>query len=237
VVGLRLGRASNELAHLKSSIQEHPEPMRHLSRSLAIGLVAVILAGCLGQSPSASPSASVAPASVPPSEAAASQPPPASETPAPEPSEDATGPFTCDLPVHVNATVPLANITDVRVGTHDGYDRVVFEFSDGIPEAFLERATPPFTHDASGAPITVDGTSFLRLILRGGTKQTEDGTSSYTGSTDFDAGLPALVHLIEGGDFEAQSTWYLGLSAEACVRVMALVGEGGSPRLVIDIEH
>jgi len=215
--------------------------MRHFSRSLAIGLVAGILAGCLGQSPSPSPSASVAPASVPPSDSPASQPPAASESPgdstAPEPSENAANPFTCDLPVHVDATVPRANITDVRIGTHDGYDRVVFEFADGLPEAFLERVTPPFTHDATGAPITVDGTSFLRVILRGGTKQTDDGTSSYDGSTDFAAGLPTLVHLIEGGDFEAQSTWYLGLSTEACVRVMALVGEGGSPRLVIDIEH
>jgi len=214
--------------------------MRHLPRSLAFGLVAVILAGCLGQSPSPSPSASPATASVTPSGAPASQPP-ASDSPgastAPEPSEDATGPFSCDLPVHVNATVPRANITDVRAGTHDGYDRVVFEFADGIPEAFLERVTPPFTHDASGEPITVEGTSFLRLILRGGTKQTDDDTSSYEGSTDFDAGLPTLVHLIEGGDFEGQSTWYLGLTSEACVRVMALVGEGGSPRLAIDVEH
>ena len=55
-----------------------------------------------------------------------------------------------------------ANIADVRVATHDGYDRVVFEFTDGLPEVFLERAEPPFTHDASGAPIDVEGTSFLR---------------------------------------------------------------------------
>ena len=46
-----------------------------------------------------------------------------------------------------------------------------------------------------------------------------------------------LVDLVEGGDFEAQSTWYLGLSADACVRVMRLVGEGGPARLVIDVAH
>ena len=61
-------------------------------------------------------------------------------------------------------------------------------------------------------PIEVQGESFLRLILRGGTKQTEEGTSSYDGPTEFETGYPALVHLIEGGDFEAQSTWYFGLA-------------------------
>ena len=50
-------------------------------------------------------------------------------------------------------TVARANITDVRIGTHDGYDRVVFEFAGGLPEVSLERAEPPFTHDASGEPI------------------------------------------------------------------------------------
>ena len=128
-----------------------------------------------------------------------------------------------------------AQIVDVRVGTHADYDRVVFEFADGLPEISLDRATPPFTQDASGLPIDVEGTSFLRLTMRGGTKQTEDGTSSYDGPTDFDPGFPMLVDLAEGGDFEAQSTWYLGLNGEACPRV-TLLTEDGAPRLVIDVE-
>ena len=54
------------------------------------------------------------------------------------------------------------------------------------------------------------------------------------GATDISAAFPTLVHLIEGGDFERQSTWYLGLSGEACVRVLLL---DAPPRLVIDVEH
>ena len=133
-----------------------------------------------------------------------------------------------------DATVARAQITDVRVGTHADYDRVVFEFANGLPEFTLERATPPFTQDASGMPVEVDGSSFLRLTMRGGTKQTEDNTSSYDGPTDFDPGFPTLVDLVEGGDFEAQSTWYLGLASEACVRVIRLTDDGAQ-RLVIDV--
>ena len=63
-----------------------------------------------------------------------------------------------------------------------------------------------------------------------------EGTSSYDGPTEFDPGFETLVDLVEGGDFEAQSTWYLGLAREACVRVIRLTDDG-APRLVIDVEH
>ncbi len=158
---------------------------------------------------------------------------PASEEPVPS---DALGAFSCDLPVVDDATVARAQITDVRVGTHADYDRAVFEFANGLPEFTLERATPPFSHDASGMPVEVDGSSFLRLTMRGGTKQTEDNTSSYDGPLEFHPGFSGLVDLVEGGDFEAQSTWYLGLASEACVRVIRLTDDGAQ-RLVIDVEH
>ncbi|MGH2383030.1 MAG: AMIN-like domain-containing (lipo)protein [Candidatus Limnocylindria bacterium] len=205
-----------------------------LFRAASIVIVGVVLAGCMGDS--ATPPASNVDASVPPSTSV----PPAASAPAsasvePVPSEE-LGPFSCDLPVVEDATVALANITAVRVGTHANYDRVVFEFANGLPEITLDRGTPPFTHDATGMPIEVDGASFLRLTMRGGTKQTVDGTSSYDGPTDFDPGFAGLVALVEGGDFEAQSTWHLGLATEACVRVLRLTDDG-APRLVIDVEH
>ena len=212
--------------------------MRHPLRPVVIGLVAMAVVACSspvasGGSPEASPQPST-PAATPtaaPSDQASSAP-----TAEPIPSEDLEGDFSCDLPVHVDQTVARANITDVRIGSHEGYDRVVFEFRDGLPEGSLEVAEPPFTHDASGLPVDVEGESFLRLIMRGGTKQQEDGTSSYSGATDFDPRHPALVDLVEGGDFEAQSTWYFGLAADSCVRVTTLEDDG-SARLVIDIEH
>ena len=198
--------------------------MRVLHRSLIVGVLAIFVVGCTAQaSPSASPSTSLQP-SVPSATPSASEAP-GSESPSVEPSaSEDLGPFACDLPVVEDATVPLANITDVRVGTHGDYDRVVFEFEQGLPEITLDRAVPPFTHDASGMPIDVDGSSFLRLTMRGGTKQTSTGTSSYSGPTEFTPEYDTLVHLVEGGDFEAQSTWYFGLDSEACVRVQRFCG-------------
>jgi hypothetical protein len=209
-------------------------PRRH--RTLIPGAIALALAtsACFGGG--ASPSASAEP-SAPVSQPSAT---PGSSVTAPSaaPSEAAPTEFTCDLPIHLDATTAIANITDVRVATHEGFDRVVFEFAGGLPEVILERASPPFAHDASGEPIDVDGSSFLRLTLVGGTKQMPDGSSSYEGPRDFSTAFPTLVHLVEGGDFEARSTWYLGLSSEACVNVFTLNAEGDSgPRLVIDLEQ
>jgi hypothetical protein len=208
--------------------------MRHLHRILAIGLIGLVVVGCTTPAASVSPSQTAAPTQT--AAPSATDQPATTDSPDPIPSDELEE-FTCDeLAFHEDATVGRANIVDVRMATHDGYDRVVFEFVNGVPEAFLERVQPPFTHDASGAPVDVEGTSFLRLIMRGGTKQTEEGTSSYDGPIEFDPGFPTLVDLVEGGDFEAQSTWYFGLSSEACVRVLALTDDG-APRLVIDIEN
>jgi hypothetical protein len=209
--------------------------MRHFVRPLAVGFLAVLLAGCLGTA--ASPSASLPSAAPATASAAATGAPTASQDASAEPipSED-LGPFTCDFPIHIDATVALANLTATRIGQHDGYDRVVFEFEQGIPEVSIERAEPPFTEDASGAPLDVDGSSFLRITMRGGTAQTEDGSSSYNGASAYDPEFDTLTALVRGGDFEAQSTWYVGMTNEACVRV-GVLAEEGAPRLVIDLEH
>lgn len=196
---------------------------------LALLLASLALAACAGSaatpSTALSPEASGSPELGSPTVRASAHP---------VPSED-LGPFTCDLPIVEPGSVAIANIVDVRTGSHDGYDRVVFEFEQGTPELTLDRAVPPFTQDASGAPLTVEGDSFLRLTMRGGTKQTDAGTSSYDGPTDIDLAHPALVDVVEGGDFERQSTWYLGLGgADACARLLVL---DGPPRIAIDVEH
>jgi hypothetical protein len=156
-----------------------------------------------------------------------------SQEPSPEPS-DGLGDFDCSSPQSGAGTVARAQITDVRVGTHAAYDRVVFVLGNGIPEFTLEKATPPLLKDPSGLPLEVKGEAFWRLVMQGGTKLSPSGTLTYDGETDLKPSFPQLAELIEGGDFEAVSTWYLGLNSPSCVRVLALTAPS---RLVIDIEH
>jgi hypothetical protein len=210
-----------------------------LSRRIlgALALIAsIILAGCNAGSPSVEPSgSSVAPSSVEPSGTAsttASVEPSAGES-ATEPTESLP-PFACTPSVSIASTTDRAQITDVRVGTHDGYDRVVFEFASGLPDAVIEAALPPFYADPSGLEIDVAGTAFLKVTMHGASKVSPDGGVTYGGATDFEPGFDQLVQLVEGGDFEAVSTWYLGLDGGGCIRVLTLAAPS---RLVIDIEH
>ena len=212
-----------------------PHSSRHIFGAFAL-IAGIILAGCTpaGSTPeSASPSSSAA--SVEPSVAAsadASVEPSASAT-SNEPTESLP-PFACTPSVTIAHTTDRAQITDVRVGTHDGYDRVVFEFASGLPDAVIEAVLPPFYADPSGLEIEVAGSAFLKLTMHGASKISPDGGVTYAGSTNFEPGFDQLVQLVEGGDFEAVSTWYLGLNGGGCIRVLTLPDPS---RIVIDIEH
>lgn len=204
-------------------------------------IVSVLLAGCAASSPSPSPSAAVSSApsaSVGPS-ATASEP--ASVAPSATPTTPASAevseslvPFACVPSVTISRTTERAQITDLRVGTHAGYDRVTFEFTGGVPQTVVEGVLPPFFSDPGGQPLEVSGTAFLKVTMNGGTKVAPDGSVTYAGSTNIQPGFPRVVQLIEGGDFEAISTWYIGLQGGGCYRVLALAGPD---RLAIDIEH
>jgi len=178
-------------------------------------------------SPTASPSAT--PTQTPSATPTPSVTPPV--TASPEPT-DALGPFTCSLPLTRAGTAAGAqqgDPTDVRVGTHDGYDRIVFEYSgSATPTLTIETVQPPFTHDPSDLPMTVAGSAFLRIKLEGVLM------GGYTGATDFKPNYPALVELAQQGDFEGIQTWIVGLTKTSCVRVIQL---NDPTRLVIDIEQ
>lgn len=133
-----------------------------------------------------------------------------------------------------------ALLTDVRVGTHPGYDRVVLEFvSRGAPTAETSTyevapAAPPYLQDPSGLPMSIRGDRALGIVLRGATAATLDGRSAYLGSRDFVTHFPALDEFKSKGDFEAVSSWLAGLNQSGCVRTLVLT----SPtRLVLDFPH
>jgi hypothetical protein len=209
-----------------------------LSRPMlgALALIASIaLASCTGGSPS--PASAVASASIAPSDAPSG---PVSVAPSATTAESASEPteslpaFVCTPSVTVPHTTDRAQITDVRVGTHDGYDRVVFEFTSGLPDAVIQGVLPPFYADASGLEIQVAGNAFLQVTMNQASKVDPDGRVTYSGPTKFEPEFDQLVQLIEGGDFEAVSTWYLGLEGGGCYRILTLEAPS---RLVIDIEH
>jgi hypothetical protein len=209
-------------------------------KRIAATLIVLVLTACTA-STSPSPSASITPSTV--ATEAPTAPSTATPTPgptpspttapttAPEPTAD-LGAFISNYPYAVDGNAGRAHIEAVRVGSHRGYDRIVFQFEAGIPAMDVRVGRPPFTYDPSGLPMKVDGSDFLVFILRGGTGLTPNGRVTYDGPTDFTPDYPILVQFIQAGDFEAQSEWVAGLTGPACIRVFTL---RRPDRLVIDL--
>jgi hypothetical protein len=137
----------------------------------------------------------------------------------------------------------FTNLTDVRVGAHNGFDRIVFEFAapkpnpggaGGVPFYEIRQARPPFTEDPSDLPLQVEGEAFVRVVMQGATGYDFDGNSTYAGPHTLTAGFGTLTQAVEGGDFEATMTWILGLSRPTCWHVQEL---HDPDRLVIDFQH
>ena len=160
--------------------------------------------------------------------------PTASATPVETASPSAA---VCDTTASGKGTVAYAQILDVRVASHGDYDRIVFEFGPrggaaGVPAYEIKAAARPIYKDPSGLPLTISGDPVFGITLRGGTRMGIDGTTGYTGTTDFKTGYKTLSEFAEGGDFEAIVTWYAGLSGASCVSATVLADPA---RLVIDV--
>lgn len=154
--------------------------------------------------------------------------------------EDELPPFECGVELASGESEAHALITDIQVGTHDGFDRITYSFENpegtpsGLPEFRIREAHPPLTADPTGREMDVEGNRFVEIILIGGTAVDEDFEPVYEGPTEFRPGFPQLLELVERGDFEAVSSWYAGLEGEPCVRAFALADP---LRLVVDVRH
>jgi hypothetical protein len=142
----------------------------------------------------------------------------------------------------------LAQLTEVRVGTHEGYDRITFEFAPpengpvafGVPRYRLSRVTPPITEDGSGRPVAVDGAYHAGIVFHGGTgvdMTTSDPKGykvTYAGPREIKTGYRVLEEAQETGDFEATMSWAFGLNQSSCWRVSKLADP---MRVVVDFLH
>jgi hypothetical protein len=123
----------------------------------------------------------------------------------------------------------------VRVGRHDGFDRMVFEFDGGRPSYTIGYTAVPRTGGA-GAPIPVGGNTALQIDLGASTIDMEVAEFPRTFSPEgpLVPRFPTLRQLHHGGEFEGLSTFAAGLRARTGFRVLEL---SNPTRLAIDVAH
>ena len=127
-----------------------------------------------------------------------------------------------------------ATLRQVRVGLHDGFDRVVFEYSGGLP-AYHVRYTPIVRLDGSGMPFVVRGTVALHVDMQANSVDMDDPSFPKTFSPQrVTPDFPTLREVRWGSEFEGVTTFAVGLTGRSGFRVIEL---SNPSRLVIDVAH
>ena len=128
----------------------------------------------------------------------------------------------------------MPRLVAVRTGYHEGYDRIVFEFSgDAMPSWWTEYIDRPAHECGSGEQRFLAGDAWLEVRFNGSAAHTDAGEPTIT-SRDRTLKLPNMKELALTCDFEATVTWVIGLASPEPYRAIELTNP---TRLVIEIRH
>lgn len=129
---------------------------------------------------------------------------------------------------------PSITLRSVRTGTHEGYDRTVFEFEGPrLPGYHLAYVKTPVQDCGSGNDVTPPGKAALEVRFNLAQAHTEEGKPTVAQRT-LKPALPSVLELERLCDFEGEVTWVLGTTRRAPFRVLEL---RDPTRLVLDVQH
>ena len=139
---------------------------------------------------------------------------------------------TATAPRVTGATAPATpTLVGIRAAHHPGLDRVVFDFAGGLPASRQVTYVNQLIGDGSGLPVPIAGRAILQVRLNPANAHDESGHSTAPRSIAFP--LPNVMTAVRSGDFEAVTTYGIGLAKKQPFRVFTLTGP---PRLVIDVD-
>lgn len=209
---------------------------RALAASAAASLL--LLGACAPASPTDAPQSAEASPSASHSRAASAS---ASEapktTPTPEPGLDATKPINTDNwmssveglpPVRSDDPTKALALTGIRAATHEGFTRVVLEFSgEGTPGVWRGAWTDEAVEQGRGLPIQVEGAAVLDLVI--------DGTPMTASENPYPSGTHTRagdLDVVSDGTFEDNTHVVIGAPATRQFQIGFL---SDPVRMVVDI--
>ncbi len=130
----------------------------------------------------------------------------------------------------------FGQLVAVRVGVHDGFDRVVLEFSESVPGYTVKYVELPVIEDGSGDSIDLPNAErAVQIVLTPASGwDMEQGEPTYTGpnAVTNDKAVE-ITGVVSSGDFEAVLSWAVGLRSEVPFKVTKL---DNPARLVVDFK-
>jgi hypothetical protein len=136
-------------------------------------------------------------------------------------------------PVVVHHPNHYPKITNLRIGEHQSFDRVVIDMQ-GKMAGYNVRFVKQLTYDGSGLPVPLKGKRFVSVVLNPASAHDNNGNGLYQGPTLQQYGLPSLRGVAFTGDFEGYVSFGISLTHKAPFRVSELTNP---TRLVIDFKH
>ena len=130
---------------------------------------------------------------------------------------------------HSAAAEPVPTLVGIRAAHHPGFDRVVFEFEGGLPSSRRVRYVDELLADGSGLPVRIAGRAVLRVRFE--LAQAHDG-AEVTAPARKAFALPNVMTTVRAGDFEAVTTYGIGLAKRTDVEVFTL---RNPDRVVVDV--
>lgn len=136
------------------------------------------------------------------------------------------------VPVTAPAAAQTATpqLVAVRAAHHPGIDRVVFEFKGSLPPTRSAAYVNQLIGDASGLPVRIAGRAILQIRFTPAAAHDSLGRSTAPSRTAY--ALPNVMTTVRSGDFEAVTTYGIGLASRQPFRVFTL---NSPPRVVLDI--
>lgn len=206
---------------------------RALAASAAVSLL--LLGACAPRTPTDAPQSAGAPSSASSPAASASTAP--ETTPTPEPGLDATKPINADNwmsnveglpPVRSDDPTKALALTGIRAATHEGFTRVVLEFSgEGTPGVWSAAWTDEAVEQGRGLPIQVEGEAVLDLVI--------DGTPMTASENPYPGGMHTRagdLDVVSDGTFEDNTHVVIGAPAARQFQIGFL---SDPVRMVIDV--
>jgi hypothetical protein len=125
-----------------------------------------------------------------------------------------------------------ARVTDVRVGQHACYDRLVIDLGAGTRPGYHVRYVRAVHAQGSGKRIPLRGRAELEITVAGNAAAGFPASASELAGV---SGFRAFRQLAGAGSFEGHTDIGLGLRTRLPFRAHVLHGPGSGSRLVIDV--
>jgi hypothetical protein len=126
-------------------------------------------------------------------------------------------------------------VTDVRVGRHDGFDRVVFELGGTGTPGWRVEYVPEAVEDGSGNVVQLDGDGTLQVMISGSGYPTDTGVAEYEGPKPLRvAETDEVEEVLLGSVFEGSTQAFVGTDEVSPFRVYSLTDP---TRVVVEVRN